>query len=543
MLTYNPTIKKLRPDNILLGSWIDTVNSQIFLDKWKMTVAKNIEFTDLWWEKRDWLTLWGQTWTSSVNWIWVIKRDAWDIFVRAYWTKFQKLVSSTWTDVAWVTLTNIRTTIVSFESADMTSAATATWTLTNDSTTRLAVVSWWGMTINAYAWKILIITSWTGAWQEKLITANDLTTLYTEWLFETTPDATSVFAIRWLIPHVIVTNWTDSVFKYDWTTVTSFSTMTKWQSLEVAHDRLWGAREDSDFVYFSNLATIYFWKDNSIPINPSWDSISAIKRNKEEVIIYKENSRWRIIWYNQDQFQLINADERIWAIAPSSVAHWNNFNFFLWYWGIYSVNSLDNSTIDEWLPISLNINDSVLAHTTAELLAAAWWVYDNKYFLSIWSDTYVYDIEQTQKKKTHVWSIFNYADPITRAFTINGIAYLWSTTKSYYIYWTTDNWTEIVAQVETDRRTQWDENSDKVYWLWYITFEKATWTCNVSVYYSLEWWSYTLLTTQDISSSWNIRIVINKKAKDIKFKYTYWWTYKPKFIKHEQYFTYIIKHT
>jgi len=45
--------------------------------------------------------------------------------------------------------------------------------------------------------------------------------------------------------------------------------MPKWNSLDVSHDRLWGAREDLDFIYFSNLATTYFSKDNYIPVDPS----------------------------------------------------------------------------------------------------------------------------------------------------------------------------------------------------------------------------------------------------------------------------------
>lgn len=167
------------------------------------------------------------------------------------------------------------------------------------------------MTANAYAGKILRITSGTGALQEKIITSNDLTTIFVEGLFETTPDATSVFDVREISGHVIVTNGTDTVFKYDGTTLTTFSTMTKWQSLEVAHNRLFASRRDSDLVFISTLGTQYFPKDNYIPINPDGDSITGLQKVLEEVVVYKKNSRTRITGDNEDNFSLISADTRI----------------------------------------------------------------------------------------------------------------------------------------------------------------------------------------------------------------------------------------
>ena len=96
-------------------------------------------------------------------------------------------------------------------------------------------------------------------------------------------------------------------------------------------------------------------------------------------------------------------------------------------------NSLDQSSLDEGLPLSREINDSVLAHSTAELLASEGWIYDNKYFLSVGSDVYVYDILQSQIAQTSVWAIYNYVEPIRTALVDSGIAYLGSTTKLYSI--------------------------------------------------------------------------------------------------------------
>jgi len=158
---------------------------------------------------------------------------------------------------------------------------------------------------------------------------------------------TSVFDIRNISGHVIVTNGTDTVFKYDGTTVTTFPTMAKWHSLEVAHNRLYASRRDSDLVYVSSLGTQYFPKDNFIPILPDGDTITGLLKVLEEVIVYKKNSRTRIAGDNEDNFTLIPADTRTGAIAPASIAHGNNYSFFLGYGGIYSVNSLDSSSLDE----------------------------------------------------------------------------------------------------------------------------------------------------------------------------------------------------
>lgn len=87
-------------------------------------------------------------------------------------------------------------------------------------------------------------------------------------------------------------------------------------------------------------------------------------------------------------------------------------------------NSLDQSSLDEGLPISHDINDSLLAHSDAELLASEGWIYDNRYYLAVGSDVYVYDILQSQIVKSHVISIHNYADNVRSAWVNSGIAYL-----------------------------------------------------------------------------------------------------------------------
>lgn len=226
------------------------------------------------------------------------------------------------------------------------------------------------MTINIYATKIVRITSGTGAGQENTITSNSLNELFVESNWETIPDATSVFDIREVAPHIIFTNGTDVPFKYDGTTKTNLTAWKKFHTLDVAHDRLFGARNDLDYVYISNLGTEFFPKDNYIPVNQNGDSITNVSKNHEEIVVYKNNSRYGISGYNIDSFQLYTADEKIGCIAPKSVAHGNNYNFFLGYGGVYSINSLNSSSTDEGIPISLDISNLILGHSAAELEAA-----------------------------------------------------------------------------------------------------------------------------------------------------------------------------
>lgn len=175
----------------------------------------------------------------------------------------------------------------------------------------MLVVSAGAMTINAYAGKIVRITSGTGAGQENLISGNDLTSIFVSSSWETIPDGTSVFEIREVAPHVIVTNGTDTPFKYDGTTKTDLTLWKKFHVIDVAHDRIFGIRNDLDYVYISNLGTDYFPKDNYIPVNQSGDVISAVQKNHEEVVVYKNNSRYRITGSDIDSFSLFTADEKI----------------------------------------------------------------------------------------------------------------------------------------------------------------------------------------------------------------------------------------
>lgn len=535
MINFNPQTRPEPSDIFQFNAWMDSINDPAFLWKGKVVDMINMDFNDYGPVGREGLTLKWQAGTWSVTAEGVIKKDAGDILVRIDGVNFQKLVWSTWTNVT--TVTAGFAFLVSYQCSDLTTAASLTGTATADSSSKILVVSGGSMTINAYAGKIVRITSGTGAGQENLISWNDITDIFVESSWETIPDATSVFDIRNSAPHVIFTNGTDVPFKYDGTTKTNLTNWVRFHTLDVAHDRLFGAREDIDYVYISNLGTDFFPKDNYIPVNQNWDSISNVSRNHEEVVIYKYNSRYRLIGADLDSFQLVTADEKIGCIAPHSVAHGNNYNFFLGYEGIFSINSLDNSSTDEGIPISLDINNLVLAHTANELANACGWIENNKYHISIGNEVFVYHIAQSQIAKSHCWSRYSYADPIKSALVYSGVVYLgWI--QSYTVWGTTDNGTTITCTVITGTRAQKDKNRNKIYHRDYINF-KPTNTV-VSIYVGIDGatpsliWTFTAINGQ-------MRMMVNKRGRTIQYKYTFPATNSPEMQTHETFFSYLSK--
>jgi len=537
MINYKPTQKKLNSEMFQLTNWLDTKSDPLLIKKNKFIDCKNIITTDLWFEPREWITTyWNQVWTASINWQGAILKESWDILVRVFWNKFQKLISWTRTDIT--TVSNITCSIVSYNCSDLTTAYVKNWTWTNESTNRVFTPNWWWMTINAYASKILRITSWTWTYQEKLITSNDLTNIYIEWIFETIPDATSVYEIREIAPHIIFTNWTDTVFKYDWTTITNLTQMIKFHSIEVQHNKLFWARRDIDFLYFSNTATDFFPKDNYISINQDWDIIVWIQKNLQNLIIYKQNSRYTLMWYDLNSFQLIVSDTMVWCIAQKSITHWNNWNFFLWFWWVYSINTLQNATTDEWLPISEDINNNILSHTAQELQNAVGWLIKNKYYLSIWNEVFTYDINQNYRKNTTVWTIQKYPENIISAFINNWVVYLWSATKTYKVWWNTDNWVYFNCELITWKRTQWDKNIFKIYNRDYINWKAIE--NNVVISIKIDEWAFTTLWTFSMNTG-QIKTFINKRWRYITYKYEFTSELNPSFITHETFFNYLPK--
>lgn len=533
MIAFNPSSREKPSDVFQFNAGIDSVNDPVFIGNKKVTDMINMDFNDYGPVGRVGYTVFGDTANSIVHAEGAILKESGDIHVRVLGTKFQKKVAGTWTDVA-TGLTSIPAILVSYQCSDLTTAALATGTATANSTANILEVSAGAMTINIYATKIVRITSGTGAGQENTITSNSLNELFVESNWETIPDATSVFDIREVAPHVIFTNGTDTPFKYDGTTKTNLTAWKKFHTLDVAHDRLFGARNDLDYVYVSNLGTEFFPKDNYIPVNQNGDSITNVSKNHEEIVVYKNNSRYGISGYNLDSFQLYTADEKIGCIAPKSVAHGNNYNFFLGYGGVYSINSLNSSSTDEGIPISLDISNLILAHSAAELEAAVGWIDNNKYHISIGIYIYVYHIAQSQIVKSHCWSRYLYADPIKSAFVHGGEVYLGGI-QTYIQGGSSDNGTVITCTVETGDKALKDKNRAKIFQRDIINFNKTN--TAVQLYVGIDSTTTSLLGTYNTTTSeGQIRAMINKRGKTIRYKYVFPGTNFPEMQTHEQFF-------
>jgi hypothetical protein len=537
MIEPHPTVREQTSEIFQLNAGIDSVNDPAYLGKGKVVNMVNMDMNDFWPVARVGYTVFGDTANSIVNAEGAILKESGDIHVRVLGTKFQKKSGGTWTDVA-TGLTNIPAILVSYQCSDLTTAALATGTALATSSSRVLVVSGGAMTINTYASKILRITSGTWAGQELLITGNDLTSIFVQDTFETIPDATSVFDIRASASHVIFTNGTDIPFKYDGTTKTNLVNWIKYHSLDVNHDRLFGSREDIDYVYISNIGSDFFPKNNYIPVNQNGDVISAVARNHEELVVYKENARYRIVWADLDTFQLVTADEKIGCIARKSVAHGNNYNFFLGIGGVYSINSLDNSSVDEGIPISKDITNLILAHSLAELQAAVGWIINNRYHISIGNEVFVYHIAQSQIVRSNVWTRYSYADPIKSAYVLSGVVYLWGI-QTYTTGGTSDNGTVITCTVETWDKIQKDINRTKIYHRDLINFLISS--TSVQIYVWTDGNSPTLFGTYSIATSGQMRMIVNKRAKKIRYRYIFPGTNSPQMSSHETFFSYLYK--
>jgi len=536
MIAYTPSSREKPSDVFQFNAGIDSVNDPVFIGNKKVTEMINMDFNDYGPVARVGYTIFGNAANSVVNAQGAILKEAGDIHVRVLGTKFQKNVAGTWTDVA-TGLTSIPAILVSYQCSDLTTAALKTGSSTLNSSSSILDVDISGGTlasINIYAGKIVRITSGTGAGQEKLITSNSLNEIFIDSIWETIPTTGSTFDIREVAPHVIFTNGTDIPFKYDGTTKTNLTAWKKFHTLDVAHDRLFGARNDLDYVYVSNIGTDFFPLDNYIPVNQNGDSISNVSKNHEEIVVYKNNSRYVITGYDIDSFQLTTADEKIGCIAPKSVAHGNNYNFFLGYGGIYSINSLNASSTDEGIPISLDITNLILGHSAAELEAAVGWMDSNKYHISIGTYVYVYHIAQSQVVKSHCWSRYLYADPVKSAFVYGGEVYLGGI-QTYIQGGNSDNGTVITCTVITGDKALKDKNRAKIFHRDLVNFNKTN--TAVQIYVGMDQATPTLIGTYNTTTSeGQMRVMVNKRGKTIRYKYVFPGTNFPEMQTHEQFF-------
>ena len=511
-----------------LTLWMDTFNSSIWNSK--IQLAQNIDFSDRWFKPRKWETaIWSWSAWSPIYWIWVVKREAGDVLWRFAWNELQYFDWTEWEWViAWYSLKYW--SMVSFDWPDYSNSALKTWTATWWN--KRALFATW-LTESLYVSKFLLITSWTWVWQIKLITSNTATEIFIEWTFDIEPNSTSVYAVRWREWHIYASNWTDNFTRINWQDWNPITTayVKKFHYMTVAHNRIFACRNDEDILWFSDLWTANFWKDNFILLDPDWDKITWIVTNQDRVIIYKQHSRFRLVWSTPEFFELVKSDSNKWAIAPRSICSWNNYQFFLSEDWIEMYNVLESSNLEEWLPISYLINPTIQSISQNDRKNAVGSVIWNKMMMSIGTRTFVYDMEQSSKKQTAIWSVYDYAFNISAVlqwqmyFAISGIVYRYN--KNEIISTANKN-----IKIETQRFDFKDQTRQKNIYRLRLVFEKANATTNITIKTKYDWWSENTIITQDIAINPEINIVINRICKDIQvniesttnkqFEFLYW---------------------
>ena len=511
-----------------LTQWMDVFNSAIW--NLRLQLAQDIDFSDRWFIPRKWETqIWSWSSWNPIYWIWIVKKEVWDVLWRFAWWNIELYNWSSWVS-KWSWYSANYWSMVSFDWPDYINSALKTWTATWWNS-RSLFATW--LTDSAYISKFLLITSWTGAGQIKLITSNTTTEIFIEWIFDINPDATSVFAIRWREWHIYASNWIDNFTRINSTTVASITNdyVKKFHYMTVAHNRIFACRNDEDILWFSDLWTANFWKDNFILLDPDWDKITWIITNQDRVIIYKQHSRFRLVGSTPEFFELIKADSNKWAIAPKSICGWNNLQFFLSEDWIEMYNTLENSNLEEWLPISFSINPIIQNISESDRKNAVWEVIGNKMMMCIGTKTFVYDIEQSVKKQMPIWSIYDY--------TFNHSAVLqWQMyfSRSWITYKFNKN--EVISITNKNIKVQsWrydfkDQTRKKNIYRLRLVFNKANTTTNIILKTKYDWWSENTIITQDISINPIINVPINKIINDIQiiiesttnkqFEFLYW---------------------
>lgn len=513
MFKWDMKFKTSEPRKMMfdLTQWMDTFNSSVW--NMKLQLSQDVDFSDRWFKPRKWVTqLWSWSWT--IYWIWICKSNSWDLLYRFIWWNIEKYNWSSWVNVTTWFSAYYQST-VSFEWPIFSWSAIISWTATwwNN---RALFATW--LTESAYISKYLLITSWTWIGQQKLITSNTTTNIFIEWTFEVTPDWTSWYEIRWRESHMYASNWIDNFYRFNSTWW--YQAMTSWyikkfHYMTVAYNRIFACRDDEDILWFSDLWCANFWKDNFILLDPDWDKITWIIANQDKVIIYKQHSRFKLIWSTPEFFELVKSDSNKWAIAPRSICSWNNVQFFLSESGIEMFSVLENSTIDEWLPISTIIMPSIQNISENDRKNAVWVVIENKMMMSIWTKTFVYDIEQSAKKQMPVWTTYDmyYNNAVLLQWQVY-LAISWNIfrfNKNEIV--SVDNKNIVINSWRYDFK---DTVRQKNLYRMRLNFLKANATTNINIKVKYDWWSEVDLITQDISVNPEINVVLNKICYDIQ---------------------------
>lgn len=461
----------------------------------------------------------------------MVKKETGDILVRVAWDKVQRLLSNTWTDVT--TLSgSFPVSMESFSWPDMTNWPFTTGTVTSATSRSLAATGYTNYT--QLVGKYIIMTSGAAQGDTKLIASATASEIFIEGTFSVLPGNADTFAIRSRADHVYITNGVDPFMMYDGNNLTTFPNSKRFHYLAANNNRLYGARNDEDVLYFSDLGTGYFSTENTIPIDQDWDQITGMVSNQDRLVVYKQYSRFLLTGWTPELFNLRRMESNKGSIAPLSIVNGNNLQFFLSDEGIEMFNFLEQSSLDEALPISLIIGDMISAHTLSEKKAAISWVDDNKLHLQIASTVYVYHIAHSDIMRSQVFSVYEYPGVVQYATRLQWKAYIAIAGVVYTIGGTTDNGLPIEVEMITNRRTQSgkeDYRQNKLYLRTYFEFERPTVATDVTFSMAHNGSALTPKKIVNIRDKWNTcKVDYSHRATDLQVWMSFTTSEKIRFI-------------
>lgn len=462
------------------------------------------------------------------------QKDFW--WIRVKWNNIQTLSSptATWTTIAtWYNISG--SNYVDF--VEFKATSTSTWvskTLAEASAERYLKVTV-AMTPNEHIWKLLKI------WSEvKLIIWNTDTIIYIQEKFENTYAISTTCEIVDQVTAVYIAS-PGQAMKI-WRGGTALQTLSYDYNRIVLQSYGWLKNNGRLFALDSIWKKVkvsevwtgeFFQKDSFLPINLNGDLL-WMSEIGWRIIVYSTYGRVSIVWDSPDNFQVIPRASYKWTIAPGSIASWNNVQFYLSHEWIEFLNSIENSTVTEWISLSDNIKKIFERHTN--LTRAHGTISNWKYYLSIQDWVYIYDLEKSVKNHKPIFTPAQF-DECSQAVVSNAVAGEWTCSadvsgqlvfgQGWLVYRVTDEQigpndtqAKLKYMIEFPIEDFWNIRLDKAIQKYRLFLQNnpsiANTNTNIKIYLSKNWETYTLI--REVNNEFEIECFLSEKARYTSIK-------------------------
>lgn len=480
MINYKPDTQEYKVDHIDdLNGGIDLIADPRQLDITQATDTSNVIFTAGGFKQRPGVVqylssnasfgagniIYGMGKLSGLRWFRAAKISG--------TTKLQYSESgAAWADVTGGGLSNISTVPTFVEGNGIKSTADSTGNVVVSATSRSITMAA-TLTVNAQVGKYIKVTSGTGSGQVCLITTNTVDTLTIEGTFDITPSAADTFSIFQTETVLYMGDGNNAYRKivYD-NTVTPVSGAFNFSGIEWHKNKLWGTRVGR--IYFSNIGTgDYVGPNNYIEVG-TYAAIPVIKSLGDRLVIYTDRGRYDLFGDNPDNFQVIPRGEKSLSNRGinyfGNVANGVNTQYFISPQGLESLAMVENSSVSESIPISINImllnqfGDNALVE-----------VYNNRVYVfnsitQYGTDpirVYIYDIGMSIAKGYSVWSFADLPKAVTAVYfekRTSKLYFAYDGVLAYFDESVTFDWDSNFSTTYTSgRRTQGDRERYKLY--------------------------------------------------------------------------------